>query len=305
MSYHIVHVLKPASRLSIDRGCLVCSVPEQPEKRIPQSDVLAVIVAARGVSFSSDCLSSLMKSHAVVLHCDNSFKPIGKTVGLGAVVHQEIFKRQILSQGESSKILWDALLRVKIENQATLLDGFHIKHKLWEYLSRSRIDEGNAARHYWACYFSIFGKERPRIREHQNAQNPINQLLNYGYAVMSAILHRSLLIHGLNTSLGVHHRYRFKSDPLLYDLFEPLRPICDFMLSRFRLQNPHRPIEDWIKIVANELLDFRMEVSNDKSLKLLYAVDHYASSVADFFCGEKIEKIFIPRISKLYFESRD
>ncbi|MHB2026684.1 MAG: type II CRISPR-associated endonuclease Cas1 [Elusimicrobiota bacterium] len=305
MSYHLVHILQPTSQLSIDRGCLVCGVPDQPEKRIPLSDILAVVVAARGVSFSSDCLSSLIKNRAIVLHCDGSFKPIGKTVGLGAVVHQEIFKRQISSQEKSSGALWDALLRAKIENQAALLDGLRVAHKLRDYLSKAHIDEGNAARHYWARYFSVFGEERPIIREHQNAQNPINRLLNYGYAVTSAILHRSLLIHGLNTSLGVHHRYRFKTDPLLYDLFEPLRPICDFMLSRFRLRNPSAPIEEWIKNAAKDLLDFRIKINGNKSLKLLYVVDHYASSVADFFCGEKIEKIFIPRLSNLYFESRD
>lgn len=304
MSFHIVHVLQHASRLTIDRGCLVCRVPDQPEKRIPQSDVLALIIAARGVSFSADCLSSLIKNGSIILHCDERYRPIGKTTGLPTVVHGNIFERQIARQDEFSENLWEILLKTKIENQATVLDCMGSEHKLHEYLVENMIDEGNAARHYWAHYFSKFKKKPPKLREHQDAKHPINQMLNYSYAVMSAILHRSMLVHGLNPTLGIHHRYRFKSDPLLYDLFEPLRPICDFLLLKFHIQNPDEKIENWIKYVAGELLDFRVQVNSAKSLKLLYAIDFYASAIADCFYHGYLKNLFVPKLADSYFEKR-
>jgi len=54
MSYHIIHILEHASYLSIDRGCLVLKTSDGTEKRAPLQDILAVVVAARGISFSGE-----------------------------------------------------------------------------------------------------------------------------------------------------------------------------------------------------------------------------------------------------------
>ena len=81
MSFHIIHILQHASHLSIDRGCLVLKTEDKKERRAPLSDILAVIVAARGISFSADCLSAIIKKGGIILHCDENYRPIGKTVG--------------------------------------------------------------------------------------------------------------------------------------------------------------------------------------------------------------------------------
>lgn len=304
MAHHIIHILRHGSMLRVDRGCLLCSCEGQPDKRIPYADILAIIVAARGVAFSSDCLARLMESGAVILHCDEKYHPVGKTIGLPYTIHSDVFDAQISRQGKFAEDLWQELLRAKMENQAAVLDGAGIKHKLREYLAIPSPEEGNSARHYWAAYFPLFGRKAPKIREHQDAENPVNQLLNYSYAVMSAILHRSMIAHGLNPQLGIHHKFRFKSDPLLYDLLEPWRPVCDFLLLRFRTQNPRRPLEDWIKCVAQSLIDFRIGAKKGKSIHLLNAADRYVSSVADCFAYGNSTELFVPDLSGIYFEKR-
>jgi CRISP-associated protein Cas1 len=50
-------------------------------------------------------------------------------------------------------------------------------------------------------------------------------MLNYGYTVLAALCHRSLLIHGLTPALGVKHMPRYRSTPLVFDLMEPFRPL--------------------------------------------------------------------------------
>lgn len=305
MSFHLVHILKHASSLTVDRGCLVCKVPDEPQKRIPKKDVLALIVAARGVSFSGSAMSELLKSNAVILHCDENYRPIGKTVGLSQVVHSNIFTKQIEADIYFNDKIWQTLLLAKTQNQAVLLDKISKEHKLWDYLKSGFIDEGNCARHYWKHYFKNFGRKKPKTREYKGAENPVNQFLNYSYAVLGAIIHRSIVIHGLNPCLGVHHRYRFKADPLLYDLIEPLRPLCDFLLLRFHLKNKKRKLADWVKHVAGELINFRLKVSHNKSLKLLYSVDKYIKSIADVFNTQNIKNIFIPKLADLYFDERN
>ncbi|MDR2192755.1 MAG: type II CRISPR-associated endonuclease Cas1, partial [Endomicrobium sp.] len=243
MSYHIIHILNHASRLSVDRGCLVCDIPEKAQRRVPLEDILAVIVAAKGVSFSCECLSALLRHNSVVLHCDHNYKPIGKTVGLHRVVHNELVDGYIFQDIFFLRQLWDEILLAKIRNQAYVLDNIYATHKLWEYVKSKNLDEGNAARHYWKFYFKNFGRISPGIRNTKGAQDPVNGMLNYGYAVLSAMCHRLLLAHGFNTSIGIYHKYRFRSDPLVYDVMEPLRAFCDFMLLRFRQSNMRKQID--------------------------------------------------------------
>ncbi|PKN01429.1 MAG: hypothetical protein CVU77_04830 [Elusimicrobia bacterium HGW-Elusimicrobia-1] len=300
MSYHLIHILQHQSRLHIDRGCLVLETSDGVEKRAPLADILAVIVAARGVSFSGDALSAILSNGGIVLHCDHNYRPVGKTVGLHRVVHSEIFERQIGKSPDFSGKLWSRILKAKIENQAVLLDSIKAAHKLHEYLAEAECpDEGNAARHYWKFYFSKFGRKAPQEREHKDAEHPVNQMLNYSYAVMGAIIHRSAIAHGLNTTLGIHHKYRFRSEPLVYDLLEPLRPFCDLMLLRFKTRNPRKPIEEYIKSVAADIVGLRVRYDASKTLKLVNAIDRYISSVTDCFYSGVVQEPFIPRIADL------
>lgn len=299
MSYHLIHILKHQSRLSIDRGCLVLKTSDGAEKRAPISDILAVIVAARGVQFSGEALSAILSNGGVILHCDYNYRPIGKTVGLHRVVHSEIFERQIGKFPEFSDQLWASILKAKLENQAVLLDSIKAAHKLREYLAEENPDEGNAARHYWKFYFSRFGKKAPKEREHKDAEHPVNQMLNYSYAVMGSIIHRSAIAHGLNTTLGIHHRYRFRSEPLVYDLLEPMRPFCDLTLLKFKTNYPCKSMEEYIKRVATDLVELRVRYDSSKTLKLVNSIDRYISSITDCFYSGVVAKPFIPRIADL------
>ncbi len=304
MSYYVIHILNHSSKLSIDRGCLVCTSPDQPERRIPKSDVLGIIVAAHGVIFTADCISNLLENNCVILHCDKKYKPIGKTVRLNQIVHNDIFGRQIERQSDFYNALWNRLWRTKVSNQAKLLDILGIKHLLWNLLNQQKYDESHLARYYWGYYFRLF-KNHPKIREHRKANHPINQMLNYSYAVMNAIIHRSAIIHGLNTQLGIHHKYRFKSDPLVYDLIEPLRPICEYMLAKFHIQNPQKPIQDWLKYIANNLINLRVKTKYEKTIKMLYGIDRYVSSVTNCFNTGSLKNLFLIDLSDIIIEKHN
>ncbi|MEM0201323.1 MAG: type II CRISPR-associated endonuclease Cas1 [Candidatus Micrarchaeaceae archaeon] len=282
------------SHLTVDRGCLVCSVPEIEEHRIPLTDILAVIIAARGISFSSECISRLTENGTVILHCNESYHPIAKTIRLYATIHNEIFEKQISKDTEFNQKLWNKLLYAKIKNQALLLDIIKPSHKLWNEISTNSYDEGNIARYYWKIYFSFFKDLGPPLREHKDAIYPVNQRLNYGYAVLSAILHRSLVGHGLITSLGIHHKYRFKSDPLLYDIMEPLRPLCEAMLASFFQKYPDIKMDEWAKTVAQGLIEHKIIISNGKTTKLIYAIDIYVRSISECFFSNNLDKVYIP-----------
>ncbi len=297
MSYHIIHILHHNSFLSVDRGFLVLKTGET-ERRAPLSEIIIVIIAARGVGFSSNALSEIIKNGGIILHCDEHYKPIGKTVGFSTVIHAQTFQRQIEKPESFNNKLWNEIIKVKIENQAQVLDIVNEKHKLWDYINANNYDEGNCARHYWKHYFTYFGKIAPHERERMGAENPINQMLNYGYAVLSALCHRSLVAHGLHTSPGIHHKYRFKTDPLLYDVIEPLRPFCDLLLLNIFSSNPELTIDIFAKEFSKRLINLSLCIRK-KNIKLIYAIDQYISSVAQCFYTGYVRVLHIPRIEDI------
>jgi CRISPR-associated protein Cas1 len=109
-----------------------------------------------------------------VLHSDYNYNPIGKTVGLHRVVHNdnEILDQQILQNIPFMKKVWEKILFAKISNQAYLLNYIGAKHKLWEYIKSGNLDEGNAARHYWKFYFKIL-VALVHVQEIQEAHRPL------------------------------------------------------------------------------------------------------------------------------------
>jgi CRISPR-associated protein Cas1 len=295
--YHIIHILNHASYLSIDRGCLVCSSPAKPQRRAVLEDILAVIVAARGVSFSADCLSALISNNSIVLHCDRNYKPIGRTAGLHRVVHNEVLDMQTLQDISFCKELWSRIIFAKIKNQAHVLDYISAKHKLWNYINAGKLDEGNAARHYWKYFFKNFKKLSPAVRITKGACDPVNGMLNYGYAVISAFCHRLLLVHGLNTSIGIYHKYRFRSDPLVYDIMEPLRPFCDLILYRFSKSNTCKNIREWTKFAASDIISLKINVAGFKNISFNIALDKYINSVANCFRTKSLDNLYIPQVT--------
>ena len=56
---------------------------------------------------------------------------------------------------------------------------------------------------------------------------PPNNLLNYGYAILRAVVARSLVASGLLPTLGIHHHNRYNAYCLADDIMEPYRPYVD------------------------------------------------------------------------------
>ncbi len=301
MSFHILHILTHGSKITVDRGCLICNFPDKSERKVPLADILIIIIAAKGIGFSNEALSSLAKRNAIILHCDENYKPIAITAKLSHIVHKQLFEKQIEKDEKFNRSLWKHILIKKIGNQVALLDEIAPYHSLKNEIIKIEC-EGIIQKIYWKFYFGTFQQNTPKNREHQQAQHPINQKLNYGYAVLGAIVHRSIVAHGLNPLIGIHHRYYFKSYPLVYDLIEPLRPFCDAALYKFYSENNEKDIKTWAKFIAGKLVNSKID-NRSRKTKLLYAIDFYVSSVAECFYQNKIKKPFVPELTKEFLKN--
>lgn len=291
MSFHVLHVLQHGALLSKDRGFIVCRGQDGTERKLPHTDIRAVVIAARGVTLTSHFVSSILETDGLVLHCNERYQPCGITVGLPRVVDLTAFLSQVSQPKKLTEKLWQRMLEGKTENQLGVLHKLGLESKYLEKsLKSGKIDEGNCARRYWKLYFPAIAADT--ARRDQDESTATNQMLNYGYAVLSALCHRSLLIHGLLPTLGVKHMPRYRSTPLVFDVMEPFRPMVDLMLADFQ-KGGGGDMKAWAKKVGSELRETRLRHSR-YSVKLMDAIDISISSLARSFAARKPGEFWVP-----------
>jgi len=234
-----------------------------------------------------------LEQDAIVLHCDERYQPCGITAPLARVVDLLAFEHQADRPARLNAHLWHSLVRGKTLNQQRVLQHRHLSSQHLELALRNdEFDEGNCARRYWQLYFPSIGwATTSRDRKENTAPN---QMLNYGYAVLSALCHRSLLIHGLLPQLGVHHKSRYRSDPLVYDLMEPFRPAVELMLAEF-MTEPEISMKAWAKKVGTVLRDRRVNRGN-VTIKLMDAIDASANSLARSYAAMSAKDFWVPEL---------
>ncbi len=293
MSYHILHVFQHGAILGRERGFITCRVEGQDDRRLPLEDVRAVIIAARGVTVTSNFLSGLLQTDGIVLHCDERYQPCGWTAPLGRVVDLQAFQHQTARPRKLNERLWREMLRGKTFNQTRVLQRKQLRSPHLELaLKQGEFDEANCARRYWQLYFPAIGwTATHRDRKQDTAPN---QMLNYGYAVLAALCHRSLIVHGLLPQLGVHHMARYRSDPLVYDLMESFRPAVELMLAEYMVE-PEVSMKGWAKHVGAGLRDRRVR-HGSYTLKLMDAIDASANSLARAYAELSAARFWVPEL---------
>lgn len=232
--------------LSLRMGQMVIKLPEvesnellpeimkkQAEITKPIEDIGVVVLDNRRITITQGLLEALLENNCAVITCDNHSLPVGLMLPLyGNSTQNERFRYQLDASQPLRKQLWQQTIKAKIENQAAVLSacsGMPIKNmKRWADDVRSGdLDnvEGHAAAYYWRYFFNnITGLEN--FTRNREGMAP-NNLLNYGYAILRAVVARALVTSGLLPTLGIHHHNRYNAYCLADDIMEPYRPYVD------------------------------------------------------------------------------
>lgn len=152
--------------------------------------------------------------------------------------------------------------------------------------------EAQAAVYYWK---NIFPDNPSFVRDQKGL--PPNNLLNYGYAILRAVVARALVSSGLLPVYGIHHHNRYDPYCLADDIMEPYRPYVDMQV--LDIMNRHDEIlEDLNTNIKRELLSIPVVdvVIGGKKRPLMIAVSETTSSLAKCFAGEQ-RKISYPTIN--------
>lgn len=149
--------------------------------------------------------------------------------------------------------------------------------------------EARAAAYYWRNLF-------PRIEGFTRDRDgiPPNNLLNYGYAILRAIVARSLVISGLLPTLGIHHHNRYNAYCLADDIMEPYRPYVDELVVGLLNTSDSLDYSLSKEIKASLLSIPTIEVTlEEKRSPLMVAVGQTTASLFKCFNGE-VRKIVYP-----------
>lgn len=268
-------------------------------RTIPIEDVGIVILDHPRVTISQALLTALIENNAALLSCDSRHLPAGLFMPMSANhTYTEKLRYQLEASEPLRKNLWQQTVKAKIENQARVL---RIKGKeadnmdYWASKVRSGDPdnyEGRAAANYW---LKLIEGEEPFRRG--RFEEPPNNLLNYGYAVLRAIVSRSLVASGMLPAVGIHHRNKYNPFCLADDIMEPYRPYVDLLVLETTARYDIEEIEQLSPKIKQELLvlptiDITIEGNNSP---LMVGMQRTTASLMQCFEGEK-RKIAYPEI---------
>ena len=262
----------------------------------PIEDIGLVVLDNNQITITSGVLEALLENNCSIITCDSKSMPVGLMLPLyGNTVQNERFREQLSASLPLKKQLWQQTIKAKIENQSAVLVNCLGEEsrcmKVWANDVKSGDSENleaRAAAYYWKALFAdIDGFTRDR-----EGISP-NNLLNYGYAVLRAIIARALVSSGLLPTLGIHHHNRYNAYCLADDIMEPYRPYVDelvFGLVQQYGKNLELTRDIKAKLLTIPTLDV---IISGKRSPLMIAASQTTASLYKCFSGE-LRRIVYP-----------
>lgn len=286
--------------LSLKDKQLVINIPEDSKisKTIPIEDIGVVVLEHKQITITHALISALVENNCALITCGDNMMPTGLTMPLEMnTIQSERFICQLEASLPLKKQLWQQTIQAKISNQAGALRYLHNiqARNMLEWANDVRSGdadnkEARAAAYYWKNMFpqiSFFTRNPEGFAP--------NNLLNYGYAILRAIVARALVSSGLLPTLGIHHHNRYNAYCLADDIMEPYRPYVDVLVADIIERFP-----DYEKLtteIKRELLQIpTIDVTiNENRSPLMIAVSITTASLAKCFSGE-LRRISYPEL---------
>lgn len=223
-------------------------------------------------------------------------------------------KSFISAKIENQKSLLGTLAKSRVEDNDFLIEKRvnvnENKKKLYlindkkseEIRSKVMGIEGQASAEYWAGFASVIeDKWNFNFRSGKGADDPVNALLNYGYAILENDIWKSIYLAGLDPYCGFLHSERYGRASLVYDLIEEFRQqIVDKVVLAIVNRN-QISVDDFEyngdflaigeksrKILIGEILDklnSRIDF-NGKNIKYSDIIMHQGRLMAKFLLGD-------------------
>ncbi len=279
----------------IEKAPVLDQIKEEAVRTIPIEDIGVVVLDDKRITITQALLEKLLENNSAVITCDSSHMPVGLMLPLcGNTTQNERFSAQINASLPLKKQLWQQTIQQKIANQAAVLYETHtvvVKNMItWSNNVKSGDSENleaRAAAYYWKNIFP----DVPDFTRNREGIAP-NNLLNYGYAILRAVIARSLVSSGLLPTLGIHHHNRYNAYCLADDIMEPYRPYVDRLV--IKITEKYGYCDEITNDLKRELLIIpAMDiVINGQKSPLMLAATQTTASLYRCFSGEQRKIVF-------------
>ena len=265
------------------------------ERTIPIEDIGVVVLDNRRITITTGTIDALLDNNCALISCNEKSMPVGLMLPLtGNTLQNERFRDQLDASVPLRKQLWQQTVKQKIAHQEFVLNHYTLAetgcmHKWVSDVRSGDPDnlEARAAVYYWKNIFS----DKPDFVRGREGEPP-NNLLNYGYAILRAVVARALVGSGLLPTLGIHHHNRYNAYCLADDIMEPYRPYVDELVLKIMEE-----VDDYSELTRDlkaKLLEIPvLDVTiNGKRSPLAIAAGITTASLYKCFSGESKQIIY-------------
>ncbi len=259
-------------KISKKKGRVVIFKEGEKILEVAPGNITEFIVNSRGVGFSSDVISFLLR-HRVRVYFVRREKLIGLLNPIQGGGNINLRKKQfeLSLKGETLELAYK-IVEGKIRSQRNLLRYLlrrfrrheivstapryidSIEEVLYELRKSSNPDrdelinsEAKAARIYWGFWKHLFNNKYgfdSRRKRFEDPRDPINMALNLQYTLLTARVLTHLYVYGFDPYIGILHRDSPRRPALAMDIVEEFRVIAvDFPLIRHLLLDKPKPEE--------------------------------------------------------------
>jgi CRISPR-associated protein Cas1 len=279
---------------------LMVRVKDKPETLIPIEDIGLVVLDHPQVTITHGLGNALIENNAAVLWCNDKHMPNGLILPMSANhTYTEKLRYQLNSSEPLRKSLWKQTVMAKIDNQAAVLEKMGANSaplRRWSKEVKSGDPENveaRAASYYWGKYFEYL--DLWIVRHRFGA--PPNNALNYGYAILRAIVARALVGSGCLPAVGIHHHNKYNPFCLADDVMEPYRPFVDYYaMQQFTMGGlpPEKLDKNWkATLLKVPVIDTKID---GKKSPLMHSAQRSSSSLMACYEGSS-RKLLYPDLT--------
>jgi len=291
MLKRVIEISSSPAYLSVRNGQLLVDSRNQDgsvRTIIPCEDIAILLVDNPACVYTHQALIRLLEKDAVIILCSRDHLPLGLVLQFPN--HSEVVWRineQISATRPLRKRLWKQIVQAKIRAQARNLDSNCPQRRLLlnlieEVRSGDTTNvEAQAAKVYWPAWMPDIS-----FRRDPDSHDPLNSMLNYGYAIVRAAIARALVAAGLLPMLGIHHSNRANAFCLADDLLEPLRPLVEAKVREL-YRSEVRSLDHRAKAGLLEILTLTVRTA-DQTGPLMVALHRMVASLVR--CYQKTAK---------------
>lgn len=249
-------VSKPGSFIGKTQKGIVIKMQGKVVHQAPLNNLKHIFISASGVSLSSNVIHYAVKQKIPIDFIEFSGQPYARLVALQSPnVQLQLAQLEAQRDGRASRIA-SAIVLGKVKNQMNLAKYYNKYRKTVDQdfvqafndklarmestaaeikalqeddheILRGKLFsiEGRSAAAYWDIIKPLLDEVIVfEGRVGQGAQDLVNSLLNYGYAMLSSKIWSAVLKAGLNPYISFLHKPQSGKPTLLFDLMEEFRP---------------------------------------------------------------------------------